>query len=463
MLNLLVKPLWLVLENKVQNQIGHKAFGTFAALFSFTFLFTALSDLGIYHYFTKQTAATPSFMKVHLPIILPFKTLISFVFPFIMVLAGWLIGYRLPELYYLVLIGFVFTFTQFTLFLRGVLQAHQLFNLDSVMSVLERFLLLFLVGVLLYYGITLETFVYARLASVLLAFGILYFIFRRTFGAFPAKWQPRQFMQLVKLSFPFAVINLVYGINEKIDMVMLERLATSQEAGIYAGAYRWVDAVMMYVWTVLPIFFAKFARHQREPQEQQKLLHFGQVMVSVPLIFVSVFVFFYGEKLFWQFSNSSAAEMQVMLLNLKILFANVLVHGFFAIYSTVLTSSNWEVTVSKLVAVSIVVNVMLNFIFIPVYGSLAASCNTFISAALVSGGYLWLLQPKIGIAVPIWLILKLALSTAALVAIFYGLSLLSGNWWLNTILAGLALLGLLLITQVVRIADLKANLFSSKN
>ncbi len=44
----------------------------------------------------------------------------------------------------------------------------------------------------------------------------------------------------------FAFITLLYGLNERIDMVMLERLASPAEASYYAGAYRWVDAVMMY-------------------------------------------------------------------------------------------------------------------------------------------------------------------------------------------------------------------------
>ncbi|QNF34654.1 oligosaccharide flippase family protein [Adhaeribacter swui] len=455
-----MKPVWLVLENNVQNQIGHMAYGTFAALFSFTYLFTAFTDLGVHQYFTKQTAANPAFMPAHLPVILPFKTIISLLFPVLMVVAGWVIGYKAQELYYLTLIGFAFTFTQFTLFLRGILQAHQYFNLDALLSVLERFLLIFIIAALLYFGINLEKYVYARLASVLLTFGILFLIFRRTFGAFPARWNSSQLLRVIKASFPFAVINLVYGINEKVDMVLLERLASSEEAGIYAGAYRWVDAVMMYTWTVLPIFFAKFAAHQREPQEQQKLLRFGQVIGSVPLIFMSVFVFFYGEKLFWQFSNSSATELNLMRLNLQILFASVLVHGFFAIYSTILTASNWELTVSKLVAASIVVNVLLNFIFIPAYGSLAAAVNTLLSAVLVSGGYLALLRPKLNITIPFVLILKLGLTTLGLAGIFYILSWFSGYWWLNTILAGFALIGLLFVTRIINLSEIKANLLT---
>jgi Na+/glutamate symporter len=93
---------------------------------------------------------------------------------------------------------------------------------------------------------------------------------------------------------------------------------------------------------------------------------------------------------------------------------------------------------------------------------LAASCNTFISAALVSGGYLWYLQPKLGIPVPVKLILKLGVTAVALAGVFYSLSLFFDNWWVNTILAGLAFLGLLVITQVINIAEVKANL-RSKN
>ncbi len=456
LLNLLVKPVWLVLENKVQNQIGHAAYGTFGALFAFTFIFTAFTDLGIYHYVTKKIAATPAFMAAHFPVILPFKTLLAVVFPFFILLTGWFIGYQGVELYYLIFIGFMFTFTQYIQFLRGVWQAHQRFNLDSVLSVMERFILIFIVVALLYLGITLDTYIYARFASVLLTFAVLYGLFRRHFGRFSLQWNWAQLRLILKASLPFAIINLVYGINEKIDMVMLERLASSREAGIYAGAYRWVDAVMMYLWTILPIFFAKFAANLQEQREQQKLLRFGQVIISVPLIYGSIFVFFYGEKLFWQFTYSSAAELDLLRLNLQILFANVLVQGLFAIYSTVLTASNWELTVSKLVALSIVINVTLNYLFIPQYGSVASSVNTLISALVIAGGNLWLLRPKLGLKVPVNLLLKLALSGLLLAAIFYGLQLISGNWWFNSGLAGLLFLGLLFGLRILRWADLKS-------
>ena len=116
-------------------------------------------------------------MAQNLPAVFPFKVLISILFPLVILVFGWAIGYNLTELYYLFFIGLIFTLTQFIQFLRGMLQAHQYFNLDSVMSVLERFILIFIVLFLLYTGITLNEFVYARFTAVLLTLLVLFYVF----------------------------------------------------------------------------------------------------------------------------------------------------------------------------------------------------------------------------------------------------------------------------------------------
>jgi O-antigen/teichoic acid export membrane protein len=209
------------------------------------------------------------------------------------------------------------------------------------------------------------------------------------------------------------------------------------------------------MWTVLPIFFAKFALTIQDKKEQEKLLHFGQVVVSLPIIFVCVFSFFHGQVFFFQFNNSSPAEVNAMVRNLQILFLNVLVHGFFAIYSTLLTSSNYEKQVGKLVAVSIILNTTLNFIFIPEYGSLAAACNTLLCAAFVSVGYFFIVGTKLKIKLPLLLLLKLGLLTIVMAGVFYGLKIAFGHWLLDAVLAGLAFIGLVFIFRIVTLAQLR--------
>ena len=210
---------------------------------------------------------------------------------------GWAVGYRGPQLQVLGAIGASLLLTQYgPCFLRAPVQGRQHFNTDAVLSVLEKVLALGLVGALvLGGGLGLGSYVGARLAAASFTAVLFLGLLRRLFGALPHRW-PRRLPagQLLRGAVPFAFIALLYGINERLDMVLLERLASAREAGYYAGAYRWLDALMMYAWTVLPLFFARFAHQLGQPRQLRQLLWFGQRIVAVPLLLAVAFVLFSG-------------------------------------------------------------------------------------------------------------------------------------------------------------------------
>ncbi|GAA4380392.1 oligosaccharide flippase family protein [Hymenobacter koreensis] len=456
LLNLLIKPGWVVVENVVQDRLGHAAFGTFTALYALTMVLAAVADIGITQHTTKRVAAEPAFLTEYFPTVLPLRAGLNVLFFGIMLGVGWLIGYRGYTLALLALVGSGLLLTQYAQFLRGAVQAHQHFNTDAWLSVLEKALMLGLVLALLPIGITLTNYIGARTVASAFTFVLLYALVARLFGRVP--WRPnrQQAREVLRGGLPFALITLLYGLNERVDMVMLERLASAQEAGYYAGAYRWVDAVMMFLWTVLPLFFAKFAHAHQSKEEQRELLWFGQRVTAVPLLLFCAFVLFRGEVLFWQFSNSSPAELARMTLCLKILFVNVLVHGFFVIYSTLLTSTSYERHVSWLVALSIALNVGLNLLLLPRYGAVAGAVNTLVCAVFVSGGYVWLVQNRAGVAVPWAMLARLALTFGLLCAAWYGLQTqLNLHWLAESVVAGVVFVGLLFGTGVVRPAELQ--------
>ncbi|OON67085.1 oligosaccharide flippase family protein [Hymenobacter sp. CRA2] len=456
-----MKPGWVVAENVVQDRIGHAAFGTFAALLNFTLVLASVSDLGITQHTTKRVAAEPGFLPEYFPTVLPLRGALGLLFLGIMVAGGWLIGYRGHTLYLLALIGGGLLLTQYAQFLRGAVQAHQHFNTDAWLSVLEKALMLGLVLALLPIGITLDRYVTVRTAAAVFTFVLLYALVARLFGRVP--WRPNraQAGELLRGSLPFALITLLYGMNERIDMLMIERLASPREAGYYAGAYRWVDAVMMYLWTVLPLFFAKFAHALRNRDEQRQLLWFGQRVATVPLLFICAFVLFRGELLFFQFSRSSPAELARMTLCAQLLFLNVLVHAFFAIYSTLLTSTSHERPVSWLVALSIALNIGLNVLLLPRYGAVAGALNTLICAVLVSGGYVALVQLRAGVPVPWGLLGRLGGTFMGLCAVWYGLQQLTDLHWIaESVVAGLVFVALLFGSGVLRVGELRAALKS---
>ncbi|TGE08488.1 oligosaccharide flippase family protein [Hymenobacter fodinae] len=456
LLNLLVKPGWVVLENIVQDQLGHAAFGLFTALSALTLVLATVSDLGLTHYSVKRVAADPAFLSEYFPTILPLRGWLNVAALFAMLGVGWVIGYRGYPLLLLGAIGISLLLAQYGQFLRGTLQAHQHFNTDAVLSVFEKFLLLGLVLVLLPLGLTLERYVGIRVAAAVFTTVLLYGLMTRLFGRVRYSWQWGQARTVLRETVPFAIITLLYGVNERVDMVMLERLASPTEAGYYAGAYRWVDAVMMYIWTILPLFFAKFAGAVHSRDEQRDLLWFGQRVVTLPMLLVCAFVLFRGEVLFWQFKHSSVAEVARMTWCLKILFVNVLVHSFFALYASLLNSTRFVNTVSWLVAASVALNVGLNVVFLPRFGAVAAAWNTLFCAVFVSGCYVWLVQRRAEVAVPWKIMAKLGGIFGLLCAGWYAMqTYLQLPWLVEAIGAGVLFVALVLSLRLVRPAELK--------
>ena len=167
LLNLLVKPGWVVVENLVQDRLGHATFGLITALSALTLVVAALSDLGLTPYSVQRVAAEPSFMTETFPTLLPLRGALNAVALAAMLAVGWLLGYRGSELLLLAAVGTALLLAQYGQFLRGTLQAHQKFNTDAVLSVVEKFVLLGAVLVLLPIGLTLPRYVGARRPSLL--------------------------------------------------------------------------------------------------------------------------------------------------------------------------------------------------------------------------------------------------------------------------------------------------------
>ena len=448
----------MLLENVVQNRLGHATFGLIAACSALAVVVGTFADLGLTQFTVQRLATEPDFAHRQFATLLPVRALLTLASLLGLLLLGWGVGYRGGQLGLLAVVGAALLLTQYAQFLRAPVQARQHFNTDAVLSVLEKLLALGLVLGLLGSGtLALGTYVGARLAAAAFTAVLFMGLLRRLFGHLPHRWpqwQPTGL--LLRGSLPFALIALLYGINERVDIVLLERLSSAREAGYYAGAYRWLDAVMMYAWTVLPLFFARFAHAAARPRELRQLLWVGQRVVAVPLLLVVAFVLFRGEVLFWQFGNSSAAELAHMVLCLKILFLNVLVSAFFGIYSTLLTGTHHQRPVSWLVALSIGLNLSLNLLLLPHYGAVAAALNTLLSGVLVAVGYVWLVQRRMGLPVPWHILARLALAFGLLCGGWYlARTQLSLPWWLETGLLSLFFAGLLPLTGLVQRHELR--------
>lgn len=413
-----------------------------------------MADWGINYYTTRTLASTPEVLKTQFPNLLSFKLLLTIGFPFVLGALGWLVGYRQEALHFLMVLGLVHGGTQLMGFFRANIQAMQRFRLDAYLSVLERLLLLVLVGILYYTGLTIESFIYARLGAVMLTALIFYGIVIRLYGWLAPKFDGPVVKQIVRHSIGLALVTILASVHDKVDQVMIERIYSRTEAALYTAAYRWVDATSMFLWTVLPIFYARFAFYIQDYQEQTRLLSFGQAISAIPLIFVCVFVFFFGEQLFFQFEQSTAQELATMTACLKVLFIAMLFNAMFSVFSTILTSTHHERFVNRITIFVILLNVGLNAWLIPTHGAVASAWTTVISYLLMDLAFMWYIHVKLPVAVPWKQTGKLLLLAAGTIGLFWGLAQLGWAWWWVSTAGFVGFCGLVVTMRLVTLGDL---------
>lgn len=426
---MLVKPAALLLENKAQDLIGDEAWGEYAVALAWCFLGVMLTDLGLSNFTTQAYASKPTELRRTFAHHWGMKLLLVMLFPLVMLLLAWAKGESDTFMKLLLLVSVITAFNQLSEFLRFHIRAFQVFKIDSYLSVLEKCLYIVGVGALVYAGIDLQTFVWLRLGIWVLTFAIVYTLTVRIMGFRLPRIEWTKFLPTLRMSIPFSMLTILGAMNEKTDQIILKEMLDAQAVGIYAAAYRWMEAVFMFLWIVLPFFYARFAYLKDDPEAQQKLFEKGQLLTSLPLIFVSAFVFAYPEKLLFLFTHREAADLQQMADCMQILFAGCALYATFSIFDNLMTSTGYTKYVNRILLASIVANVVVNLLLIPYLGVLAAAYSTLMSYAIMSLSYLYVMKRYMHVRIPIRQLLKVGLWAATVFGGFILTKELGGLWY----------------------------------
>jgi O-antigen/teichoic acid export membrane protein len=429
-LNLLAKPLWLLAENWVQDKVGHASYGKFAALFNFSLLLAALVEGGLAQHLARsfRPQATDSLAQKILGLRLLLNAFALLAAPAL----GYLLGYSEKELVLLLLLG-VFHFLQSIIsFLRALLQALQRFGKDAYASIGDKVLLLLGLPILVFAGLT----VYSFALGLTLSAGCVLVLLGWELRAY---WFPpilpnlKTAREVLSKSWGLALMALLFSALERLNFILLERTSGSVENSLYAGAYRWYSAVSMYLWTVLPPFYARFAK---APQDQA-LFNSAQIIVSLPIMGVCAFLFWYTPYVFFLFQESNAQEIEGMTLTLKGLTLGLLANGVFNVYSTHLSACNREKYVNFLLLPAVCLNALFTLGAAQAYGAFAGALGLTVSLLFLSGGYVYFFTQKSGLKPPWGIILRLL---TAFFSLFIGLGLgvhYGMHWALNLVINAL--------------------------
>jgi O-antigen/teichoic acid export membrane protein len=190
-------------------------------------------------------------------------------------------------------------------------------------------------------------------------------------------------INIFKKSLPFALVILLMTIYTRIDAVMIERLLPDgeQQAGIYAAGYRILDASNMLGYLVAGLLLPMFAKLLKDKKVIEDLLLMSFQFVFVLIFTVAIACFFFQSEIMEAlYTEGDAYYGKVFGL---LMLGSVAINVNY-VFGTLLTANANMKRLNILFAVSVLLNIILNFILIKESKAYGAAFATLITQGLVT-------------------------------------------------------------------------------
>ncbi len=236
---------------QVQNTVGSSEYGFYFALFNFSLLFNIFLDLGITNFNNRNIARHHQLLSKHFSNIIGLKFLLGFLYILIIFIGAFLIDYNARQIKFLMVLAGNQFLLSLIMYMRSNISGLQLFKIDSMLSVLDRLLMIFMVGFLLLNyrnSFRIEWLIYSQSVSYILTSLVAFFIIKAKSIGLKFNFNLQFFFVILRKSYPYALLVLLMTSYTRIDSVMIERLLPdgNTQAGIYAHGFRILDASSQY-------------------------------------------------------------------------------------------------------------------------------------------------------------------------------------------------------------------------
>lgn len=414
-------------------------------------------DLGLTNFNNRNIAQHGHMLKKYLSNIVGLKFLLAIFYAFVCLVLAWIVGYDQMQfhiLFFLIANQFM---VSFTLYLRSNISGLHFFRTDSLLSVLDRFLMIVICSVLLFTNVTvgefrIEWFVYAQTAAYTMAMLITFGVVLAKSGKIRIKFDRRFFLVLLRQSYPYALLVLLMSFYNRIDSVMIERLLPDplgkEQAGIYANAFRLLEAVTMFGFLFAGLLLPIFSRMIKQKENISQLLKLSFLLIIVPAIIIGVSSNFYKQEIMTLLYRGNTELSSPIFGLLMISFISI---STTYIFGTLLTANGSLKQLNIMAFVGMVINIGINFLLIPDIKALGSAYSSIITQSFTAISQVLITVSIFKLRINYRLLGKLALFVAFTLGAGW-LSLSFNNWIVGYMLM---IVSSFAFAFIIRLIDLK--------
>ncbi|MBI1223574.1 MAG: oligosaccharide flippase family protein [Bacteroidetes bacterium] len=388
-LNFLIKLFWVfVIEIAVQNTLGAEEYGVYFESFNFTYIFYILLDIGLSNYTNRTVAGNPETLHSIFPAIFSIKLLLSVLFLGVIFLAAQVLNYDERHVQVVMFIGFNQILLSMLLYFRSIIGGLHLFRIDALLSVLDRLVMGVVCAFLLWFPLKYFQFnLNAYLVVMTLGYGISMLIgwaliYRQ--GVRMNFVLDRKLMgQILRKAVPFALLFFLMGLYTRIDSVMLGRMLEDGEyqVGIYASAFRLLDAAIIFAVLLSGLLLPMFSRMISKNEPVLKLVRESFYIVWIPAVLLPLIVYYYSDFLYPLMYRENHVYGSIIF---GLLMINFMPMALGYIFGTLLTAKSELKLLNIISLAGLILNVSLNALLIPHWQAKGAVIATIATQSLVT-------------------------------------------------------------------------------
>lgn len=392
--SLALKVVNFVFRVYVLRQLGDAVFGQYSIVVAFVGLLQIGAELGVSQWAMREIARDRSATERIFGNLVVLRLVLALISVVVLTIAAMGVGYSYEIVLGVFFWSLTFIISAFESPLEVLLTAHERLDYTSVLSVVGQVSFVVLGTLVLMMGGGLIAFIAIGLVAMLPQLVLAYRMVRRN-KMLPAHLpvHPSEWPFLIRMGLPFGIISLAITIATSIDTVILSWYWPDNQIGWYNAAYGLAISLLFifrgFNTALVPSLSGVFMQDRAKVETWYFRTTRVVIILSLPiavggmLVAYPLITFLFGE----QFAPAAQC-FQVLAWDVPLLM-------FASFCGNMTTVVNEERQAARINMINAGANVVLNLIFIPIWGIMAASVITVLTDLLATMQFHFLLSRRL--------------------------------------------------------------------